>query len=205
MSEHRDPRIDAYIAKAAPFAQPILQHLRELVRRGCPGAVETLKWSAPAFEYGGRILCSMAAFKAHCAFGFWHQGMQKVIGDFGAKSETAMGSFGRITRRADLPGDKRMIRFIKAAAQLNESGTPARPKPVVSSATVELRVPPDLAKALQGNRAAAENFRNFRPSHRKEYIEWIVSAKREATREKRLATTLEWLTNGKPRHWKYQK
>ena len=203
MSKSLDPRIDAYIAKAAPFAQPILQHLRRLVHAGCPEATETIKWGFPHFEYAGGILGSMAAFKAHCVFGFWHRGMESVLGEYGARSETAMGSLGRITRLADLPGDKEMIRLVREAARLNASGAPARPRSAGKPASKELPVPGDLATALKKNRAAAKTFAEFRPSHRKEYIEWITEAKRAETREKRLATTLDWLAAGKPRNWKY--
>jgi uncharacterized protein YdeI (YjbR/CyaY-like superfamily) len=203
MSQSQDPRIDAYIAKAALFAQPILKHLRALVHKGCPPATETMKWSAPHFEHAGGILCSMAAFKAHCAFGFWHQGMKKVLGAHGARSETAMGSFGRITSLADLPSDKTMVGFIQQAAKLNESGAPGRPRGA-RGPSQELPVPAELAAALKKNKAAARTFAGFRPSHRKEYIEWITEAKRDETRQQRLDTTLEWLAEGKPRHWKYE-
>src|SRR5687767_4049908 len=144
MSKNLDPRIDAYIAKSAPFAQPVLKHLRALVHRGCPAATETMKWSMPHFEHAGSILCGMAAFKAHCTFGFWHQGMEKIVGPLGADGKGAMGSFGRITSLADLPDDKTMIRFVQEAAKLNESGAPARPRPAANAAKKELAVPADL-------------------------------------------------------------
>ena len=201
MSQHQDPRIDAYIADAAPFAQPILTHLRKLVHQGCPAATETIKWGSPFFEQGGRILCFMAAFKAHCAFGFWHRGMKKVVAAHKATSDTAMGSLGRITSRDDLPADKAMIALVRAAAKLNESGTPS-PRSA-TGATKEPPVPRALAGALKSNRPAARTFAALRPSHRKEYIEWIAGAKRDETRQKRLATTLRWLSEGKPLHWKY--
>lgn len=203
MSQTLDPRIDAYIANAAAFAQPILKHLRALVHRGCPAATETIKWSMPHFEHAGGILCNMAAFKAHCAFGFWHQGMKQAVAAAGATRADAMGSFGRITSLADLPDDRTMIRLVAAAAKLNESGAPGRPRPVSKGAKKELPVPVGLAAALKKNKAAATTFANFSPSHRKEYIEWITEAKRDETREKRLATTIEWLSSGKSRHWKY--
>ena len=202
MSKNLDPRIDAYIAKAAPFAQPILRHLRALVHRGCPAAIETVKWSMPHFEHAGAILGGMAAFKAHCTFGFWHVGMEKIIGKLGA--DDAMGSFGRITSLADLPDDATMIRFVQEAAKLNESGAPGRPRPAAHAPKKELPVPTDLAAALKKNKTAAKRFADFRPSHRKEYIEWIVEAKRGETRQKRIETTIAQLVEGKSRHWKYQ-
>ncbi len=200
MQPKPDPRIDAYIAKSAPFAQPILRHLRSLVHRACPEATETIKWSMPFFEHHG-LLCHLAAFKAHCTFGFWHQGMNDVLGRDASKADEAMGSLGRIGSLADLPGDAVMTRYLKHAAKLNESGTPARPAGKPKPA---LAVPADLAAALKKNPAAAATWEKFPPSHRRDYIEWIIEAKRPATRATRLATTLEWLAEGKPRNWKYQ-
>jgi uncharacterized protein YdeI (YjbR/CyaY-like superfamily) len=202
MSRNLDPRIDAYIAKSAPFARPILKHLRAVVHRGCPAATETMKWSMPHFEHAGHILCGMAAFKAHCTFHFWHQGMEAVVAGSGAKRNEAMGNFGRITRLKDLPDDNTLLGFVREAAKLNESGVPGRPR-AASNGAKELAVPADLAAALKKNKAAAKSFADFSPSHRKEYITWLTEAKRDETRQKRLASTIEWLAEGKPRHWKY--
>lgn len=203
MSNHRDPRIDAYIAKAAPFAQPILEQLRKLVHTACPDVTETVKWSMPHFEHAGHILCGMAAFKAHCAFGFWHKDMEPVLRKAGYDGEAAMGGFGRITSLDDLPKDAVMLGYIRQAAALNASGAPNRPRPKAAARKKELPVPGDLAAALKKNKTAAKAFTGFSPSHRKEYIEWITEAKRPETRARRLATTLEWLAEGKSRNWKY--
>ena len=202
--KNSDPRIDAYIAKSAPFARPVLSHLRALVHVACPDVEETMKWSSPSFLNDGRIVCGMAAFKEHCTFGFWHKGMVEVLGGDGAKSDAAMGSFGRITKIADLPKEKVLIRYIREAVRLGSSDEPARPRPV-RKAAAPVAVPDDLAKALKKNAAAAATFERLSPSHRKEYVEWITEAKRDETRLKRLATTLEWLAEGKSRNWKYEK
>ena len=203
MGRNLDPRIDAYIEEAAPFARPILKHLRALVHRGCPDATETIKWSMPHFEHAGKILCGMAAFKAHCTFHFWHQGMDAVVAGSSKAGEQAMGNFGRITRLEELPDAHTLLGFVRQAAKLNESGTPGRPRATPKVESKELAVPDDLASALKKNKAAGKVFADFSPSHRKEYITWITEAKREETRQKRLATTLKWLAEGKPRHWKY--
>lgn len=195
-----DPRVDAYIAKSADFAQPILRHLRKLVHGACPEAEETIKWGMPSFTYHG-ILCGMAAFKAHATFGFWHQGVTKAIATTGRNADEAMGHLGRITRLADLPSDREMIRYIRQAAKLNEAGGPARPKPKPRKA---LRVPADLASALKKNSKAAKAFADFSPSARREYIEWITEAKREETRQARLGTAVGWISAGKRRNWKYE-
>lgn len=194
-----DPRIDAYIENAAEFAQPILLHLRNLVHKACPDVTETLKWSMPAFEYKG-ILCGFAAFKAHCTFMFWKQSL--LESDAFPESKTAMGSFGRITSRKDLPTDKVIIGLVYQAMELNEKGIKVPKKP--ATAKKELVVPEILTAALKKNKAASETFDKFPYSCKKEYIEWIAEAKTEPTREKRLATTIEWLSEGKRRNWKYE-
>lgn len=194
-----DPRIDAYIENAAEFAQPILLHLRNLVHKACPDVTETLKWSMPAFEYKG-ILCGFAAFKAHCTFMFWKQSL--LESDAFPESKTAMGSFGRITSRKDLPTDKVIIGLVHQAVELNEKGIKVPKKP--STAKKELVVPEILTAALKKNKAASETFDKFPYSCKKEYIEWIAEAKTEPTRDKRLATTIEWLSEGKRRNWKYE-
>jgi uncharacterized protein YdeI (YjbR/CyaY-like superfamily) len=194
----QDPRIDAYIARSAEFARPILTHIRKLVHATCPDVEETMKWSFPHFQYKG-MLCSMAAFKEHCAFGFW-KGALVIEG--APEAERGMGQFGRITRLADLPPPKVLTGYIKKAMKLNDDGvkTPARAKPKTPR---ELVIPDDLASALQGNHQAQAAFEKFSPSHKREYVEWITEAKTQATRSKRLATAIEWMAEGKSRNWKY--
>ena len=145
MKTAADPRTDAFIDKSAAFAQPILRHLRRLVHEACPAVEETIKWGMPSFLYSGRILCGMAAFKAHCSFGFWHHGMGEVVGTDGAKAARA---FDRITKLDDLPGDAAMLRYLRHAATLNESDVPARPRRVQKPHRT-LAVPADLAGALK--------------------------------------------------------
>jgi len=195
-----DPRVDAYIAKSAEFTRPILRHLRALVHEACPEAEETIKWGMPSFVHHG-IICGMAGFKQHCAFGFWRRGLTDEIARTGVKAEQAMGSLGRITSLRDLPSDRAMLGYIRKAAKLNEAGAPARPKPKAKPA---LPMPADLAAALKKNARAAKAFAGFSPSARREYIEWITEAKRPETRLTRLTTTIKWVAAGKRRNWKYE-
>jgi uncharacterized protein YdeI (YjbR/CyaY-like superfamily) len=153
--------------------------------------------------YGGKILCGMAAFKEHAAFIFWHRGMIDVLGADGDKSDTAMGSLGRITSLKDLPADRKLTSYIRAAAELTDSGAPSRPRQAKKRAA-PATMPKDLQTRLAKNKKAAANFESFPPGARKEYIEWITEAKQPATREKRLATTVEWVAEGKRRNWKYE-
>lgn len=198
-----DPRIDAYIKKAAPFAQPIMKHLRALVHKACPGVTETMKWSFPHFEYKG-IICSMAAFKQHCSFGFWKASLMKDDKNLLTKvGNTDMATFDKFSSLDELPSDKILIAYIKEAVRLNEEDIKVeKPKKAVKK---ELPVPPALAAALKKNKKAATTFENFAPSHRREYIEWINEAKTEETRERRVETTVEWVAAGKGRNWKYEK
>jgi uncharacterized protein YdeI (YjbR/CyaY-like superfamily) len=197
----RDPRIDVYIAQAAPFARPILEHLRGLVHTACPEVQETLKWSAPFFDYKG-ILCGMAAFKEHCSFNLWKGSLVLKQDSNGPKE--GMGQFGRITALTDLPDDGLLLGYIKEAARLNEEGVKVQAK-AKPKKPKELIIPDYFKAALRKNKKAQAEFDKFSYSHRKEYLEWITEAKTEETRQRRIATTLEWLAEGKPRHWKYEK
>jgi uncharacterized protein YdeI (YjbR/CyaY-like superfamily) len=198
MAMNPDPRVDAYVANSAEFARPILRHLRALIHQGCPAAQETIKWGFPFFTHEG-ILCFMAAHKQHCAFGFWNPGMRAILQK---DRKDLREDLRRITSPRDLPKDRTWRRYIREAARLNEAGGPApAPRPAKPAA----RIPTDLAAALRKNKAAAATFKKFSPSGRNEYIEWLTAAKRPETRTQRLATTIAWLAEGKPRHWKYQK
>ena len=197
-----DPRIDAYIGKAEHFAQPILTRLRELVHKACPDVSETIKWGMPFFEYGKATLCSMAAFKKHCAFTFPKaQLMKDPVLVENARAETAMGHLGPITAISDLPTEKKFSAWIRDAMELNDKGIKLpRRNPAPKK---ELMMPPELADALAKNQKAWDVFDKFSYSHRKEYIEWICEAKTETTRNKRVQQTIEWLAEGKSRNWKY--
>jgi len=193
----RDPRIDAYIAKSADFAKPILRYLRETIHAACPDVQETIKWGTPTFDYHG-IMCGMAAFKEHCALGFWKA---KLI--VGEESSEAMGQFGRITSVDDLPSKNVLTGYVKKAMELNASGVtvPRAPKPKRKAPAV----PDELRRALGRNKSARTAFDAFSPSHQREYIEWITEAKTDETRTRRVETAVEWIAEGKPRNWKYMK
>lgn len=195
-----DPRVDAYIARSADFAQPVLEQLRAAVHAACPEVEEDIKWGMPFFSYKGALLCNMAAFKQHCSFGFWLR--KQVVGE---DAEDGMGQFGKLVSVKDLPAKKTLLAHIRKAMALNEAGVKhtrpkAAPKPPPAT-------PDDLAAALaqKPHTAARRHWSDFTPGKQREYVEWLNEAKTAATRQKRLATTLEWLAEGKPRNWKYLK
>jgi uncharacterized protein YdeI (YjbR/CyaY-like superfamily) len=200
-----NPKVDAYIAKAQPFAQPILTHIRDLVHKACPDVEEAIKWSMPFFILRGVILGHMAAFKQHCALGLWGPEMNAILNADGLHSENGMGSLGKITSLKDLPPDKKMLGYYRHAAELIATGertkSLVRTTKSVKSAT---QIPAELTAALKKNKAAAKVFAAFSPSCQREYADWITEAKRPETKEKRITQAIEWIAEGKQRNWKYQ-
>jgi hypothetical protein len=196
-----DKRVDAYIAKSPEFAQPILRHIREVVHEAVPEVEETMKWGSPFFDYKG-ILCGMSAFKAHCALVLWKS--KHVLPD-GQKSTGAMGAFGRLTSVNDLPAKKVLVGYMKQAKQLNEEGVGSPVSARVKKEKKDLVVPPYFLAALKKNKRAKATFDGFPYSKQKDYVEWVTEAKTEETRNRRLATSLEWLAEGKSRNWKYER
>jgi uncharacterized protein YdeI (YjbR/CyaY-like superfamily) len=194
----RDPRIDAYIARQADFARPILEHLRRVLHGSGLGLDETIKWGMPHFTYKGRLFAGMAAFKAHATLGLWQAGAMR--GEAAAAGE-AMGQFGRLTSIADLPPEAELIDILGRAAAAADEGPKPRPK---KPPKPELATPDDLRAALDSEPKAAATFDAFSPSCRREYVEWVVEAKRPETRAKRVAQAVEWMAEGKKRNWKYE-
>ena len=191
----RDPKIDAYIAKAAPFAQPILILLRAAIHDAVPGLDEAIKWGMPHFLYKGKNLAGISAFKAHCAFVIHGDGRQ---GD-------AMGQYGKIASLADVPGSNVIkSKLAEAAARIDLDGTAVKKPAAPRAPKPELPIPPDFAAALTQAPIAKATLDAFAPSHRREYVEWISEAKRPETRDKRIAQAIEMLSEGKKRNWKYE-
>jgi uncharacterized protein YdeI (YjbR/CyaY-like superfamily) len=199
----QNKQVDTYIAKAQPFAQPILTHIRKLIQTACPDVEEKIKWGFPNFDYKG-VFCNMAGFKEHCSFGFWKGNLIKDTHNIFTKDQGA-GNLGRITSLKDLPADKILLAYIKQAIELNDKGVKRLVKPKATTANKELAIPDFLTKALTKNKKAKEGFEAFNYSHKKEYVEWLNEAKSEETRDKRLETALEWIAEGKSRNWKYVK
>ena len=197
-----DKRIDNYIAKSADFAKPILNHLRKLIHTACPDVEEAIKWGFPHYDYKG-IMCSTAAFKSHCAFNFWKASLMKDAKLFTENNKSSMGHYGKISSLKDLPSDKIIIARIKEAMQLNDDGIklPERNK----AENKDVVVPDLFEKELKKNKQAATVFNHFSSSQKREYTDWISDAKTEETRNKRIATAVEWISEGKIRNWKYLK
>ncbi len=203
--KNADPRIDAYIEKAPDYSKPILEKLRRLIHRAHPSIKESIKWSTPTFEHKG-IVTGMSAFKKHVSFGFWKaKAMRDPAGLF--KGDAKQSPFAiKVSSVKELPPDKVIVAYVKEAVDLNERGVKASPSAgKKKKARAAPAAPADLMNALKRKKKALATFEGFSPSHKREYVEWIIGAKREETRRKRIATALEWMAEGKPRNWKYMK
>ena len=201
----QDARVDAYLAKAAPFAQPILVHLRTLVHKACPEVEETIKWGFPFFMYRGIVLANMSAFKGHCSFGLCGPEIRAVLVKDGFSPSNSASSFRRITRVEDLPKNKTLVGYVRQAAGFIASGerTTSMPRPK-KKPKAAIEMPPEFSAALKKSKAATKVFADFSPSCKREYIEWVAEAKHPETRERRIEQALKWIAKGKSRNWRYQ-
>jgi len=204
-----DARVDAYIARSQPFAQPILEHLRDTILDAVPGVEETIKWSMPFYVYNGIILANMAAFKQHCAFSIWKSGGPPPTAAPEKKEPgSGMGSFGKLTSLQELPSKAELTKALKEAAKKIDTGARTknweRPAAKKKAPPAAEELPPALAAALKKNKPAATQFQAMSPSCQREYCQWIAEAKRDETRDKRVAQAIEWIAEGKKRHWKYE-
>jgi uncharacterized protein YdeI (YjbR/CyaY-like superfamily) len=197
-----DSRIDAYIENAPSFAQPILNYIRQTVHELCPQSQETIKWGMPHFIYKGELMCGMAAFKKHCAFGFWKAVLLQDPEGKMEMGKSAMGDWGKITTISDLPSKEVLASFIQQAMILNEQGIKVHKKPTPSKEK-SFDTPDYFIKALESEPLSMENFQRFSLSHKNEYIQWLEEAKTEETRSRRMAQAIEWIAQGKSRNWKY--
>lgn len=191
----KNKKVDDYILQSQDFAKPILTHLRKLIQIACPQVEESIKWGHPHFEYKG-LLCNVAAFNRHCAFGFWKAALMKDAELLTKNNNDAMGHSGKLKSISDLPKDKIIIARVKEAVLLNEQGVhlPAKKH---SEKNPEIKVPLLLKNELIKNKEVDQKFNSLSPSHKKEYIEWIEDAKKEETKFKRIASTIKWVMEGK--------
>jgi uncharacterized protein YdeI (YjbR/CyaY-like superfamily) len=206
---NRSQEVDSYINSSADFAKPILNHLRDLVHNSCPDVVEVIKWGFPNFEYKGQILCSLSAFKKHCSFGFWlgneMEDPDSILQQIG---KTAMGHLGQLKSSNDLPSDEIITKYITQAMKLSEVGKKKNKLSAEikrNSISVTPEVPEYFQQILEQEPEAKLNFEKFSNSCKREYIDWIVEAKTEKTRVKRMNEAIELLKEAKQRNWKYQK
>lgn len=195
------PKVDAYIENAADFARPILTKIRNLFHKACPQIEETIKWGKPAFEHKG-IVGGMVAFKHYVTFGLWKAELLDDPEGIFRNDHASTMNVSKITKVSEMPPDKVLVAYIGQAVELNERGVKLDRQ---KKAKPPVKVPDDLMVALKKSKKALATFEGFSPSHRREYVEWITEAKRDETRQKRIATAVEWMSEGKPQNWRYMK
>jgi uncharacterized protein YdeI (YjbR/CyaY-like superfamily) len=117
---------------------------------------------------------------------------------------TAMGNFGQLKSMNDLPPDRIILGYIRQAVKLNSKAikVPRRTRRTEKKA---LKVPKYFKDALVKNRMALKTFESFSYTNKKDYVDWMTEAKTEETRIKRLVNSIDWLSQGKIRNWKYVK
>jgi len=198
--------LDAYIANAADFAKPILEHWRQIIHKTCPDATEAIKWSFPHFEYKGDNLCVLAAYKNHCSFTFLKAELMSDSRLKAGKDLKPIQRFlGKVTKLADLPPDKEFVAMLKEAMLLNEKGIKIKRERPETDKPKVFETPDYLQVALDANPNAKAVFESKSNSFRKKYIVWITDAKTDETRQKRISEAIEWIAEGKGRFWKHQK
>ena len=188
----KDPRVDAYIAKAHDFAKPILKQIRAAVHKAHPAISETIKWGVPAYVDERGIFCMTAVFKQHCAWVFW-TGRKPASAD--AKR------FRKIMSVEDLPPQRALLAIVKQAA----TSAPTSKGKTTKRAAKPVTVPSYFRAALMKHAKARAAFDAFPPSHKREYVDWIASAKTDETRQRRIKMALQWIASGKSRNWKYER
>ncbi len=196
--------VDAYIARAPQFARAVIEHFRDIVHETCPEVEEGMKWGRPAFLREGRLMALVGAFQAHCAVAFWHPEMNRILKEEGRLGEEGMGSLGKVRGVKDLPAKKDLARYLREAWRLAAEAPAGAARRKGTAPKKPIEAPEDFAAALEKNAAAKRAFGSFAPGQQREYIEWILEAKRDETRRKRIATAVEWLAEGKRRNWRYE-
>ena len=195
------PAVDAYIEKAPPFSRPVLKRIRRVFHRASPKVEEAMKWGTPHFVHEG-IVGGMAAFKKHVAFGFWNaRSMKDPAGLFGDAPKASPFAI-KVASVDELPPDDVLAAYVREAVALNESGE--KRKPARAKRKPAVRAPKDLMDALKDDAEAISVWKGFTPGKRREYVDWILEAKRDATRAKRIETTVAWVSEGKEKNWKYR-
>lgn len=197
----KNPEVDQYIASADDFAQPILKRLRTAFHKGCPKVEETIKWGIPTFEYHG-IVGSIAAFKKHVAVGFWKSKEMEDPAKILSRRTASMCN-ARFEKLKDAPKTDVLAAYVNQASKLNETAA-KNPVKRVNRKVVVPRMPTVFKTALREARKAESHFNELSPSDKRDYIQWINEAKRDTTKERRVAQAIEWLKEGKSRNWKYQ-
>lgn len=189
--------ITAYIEKATPEFKEVMIALRSVLNNPNFDIKEDWKWGAPNFNNEGMI-CWLAHFRNHVGMNFFKGTLIKDKYNLFTHYREEKGN--RQLKFSDINQiiPEQIEYYIEEAIKLNQENIKVVKKEIDTS------LPLDLETELNNNPKAKMFFESLAPSYKRDYIEWIEEAKREATRTKRLATTMEWLSEGKKKNWKYE-
>lgn len=179
-------KIEAYIAQAPTFAQPICLKLREIILKAVPDIQESWKWSSPVYEKNG-LVCGVGAFKQHVNLSFF-QGAYLTD-----PAKILVGQTSRDMRSVKFKDvseiiESTLVDYIREAAELKRTS--------IDRSHRVVEIPADFSQALTQNPTASAIFEKFAYTHRKEYVHWIEEAKKPETRQRRLHKAIEMIASG---------
>ena len=145
------------------------------------------------------MICWLAYFKNHVGINFFKGSLIEDL--HGLYDEACMDKGNRQIkfRRQDDVDEVKLKHYLYEAIKLNKEGTNVQAKKISTD------IPENLAQALAKNINAKNFFDSLAQGYKRDYIVWITTAKQEKTRLKRLNTTIEWLSEGKKKNWKYER
>lgn len=172
----------AYIESMPEFSKSICIKLRSIILSADKNITEDWKWGPNYFLDG--MLCGFSGFKHHVKLTFYNGSAMK--NSKGLFNHCVDNEFNRSIKYTDAGEvDAKAIReYIKDSIQVNRNGF----KRIVTDK--EIKVPVDLLDALSQNKKATSFFDALSYGYKKDFVEWVISAKRPETRQDRIAKTV---------------
>ncbi len=189
--------IDKGISELESFAQVICNRLRKLILSSDPELIEDWKWG-PNYYLNGMV-CGYWGFKKHVSFVFFQGSLLKD------KKKILLENPGNVHNRhikfTDVKqiDDTIILEYLFEAIDNNRKGLK-----IIETKDKTIATPIDVEKAFKKAKVLAY-FDSLAFSHRKEYVQWIESAKKEETRTKRILQAIEKLQDKQMMHDKYKK
>jgi len=194
----RSKTVDEYIESTEKWRAELIR-LRKILRS--TDLEETVKWGAPCYTCDGKNVVGLGAFKSYLGLWFFQGALladkSKVLINAQEGKTKALRQW-RFTSSKEINAS--LIKaYVNEAIELQRQGAaikPDRGRPV--------EVPPQLKRALAGNKTASRAFNALTPGKQREYADYISSAKREETRSKRLEKIIPMIAAGQGLHDRYR-
>jgi len=189
--------IDEAFSKFTGFQKEYCNHLRKLIHKAMPDVKEDWKWG-PNFNVNGMV-CGVWGFKDHVKLVFFKGSAMKDTYKLFNQGKENEGNRSINFSSADKIDDKKIIEYLKEAAEINRKGIKLVKK------EIKVVMPAILVKALNKDKASKTYFESLAPSHRRDYADYISQAKQEETQLRRLDKVMEMLTDKRTLNDKYMK